>query len=154
MNYISSSTTTHNLWNDILKGKSYAVSDGSFFPTSRTGACAWIVSTRGGQEWIKGGGIIPGSTYDQDPYRSELGGQVGLASFITAIILPPGVYPNITIACDGKAAIDRVNMNKNIMKSNMTNVDMLSIISDLWEDTPFNIIKNMYTATKMIQESN
>ena len=141
MNYISSSTTTHNLWNDILKGKAYAVSDGSFFPTSRTGACAWIVSTRGGQEWIKGGGIIPGSTYDQDPYRSELGGQVGLASFITAIILPPGVYPNITIACDGKAAIDRVNMNKNTMKSNMTNVDMLSIISDLWEDSQFNIIK-------------
>ena len=141
MNYVSSSPTTHNLWNDIIQGQAYAVSDGSFFPTSRTGACAWIVSTRGGEEWIKGGGIIPGSTYDQDPYRSELGGQVGLASFITSIILPTGVTPSITIACDGKAAIDRVNMAKNIMKSNMKNVDMLSIISDLWEDSPFNIIK-------------
>ena len=141
MNYVSSSTTTHNLWNEILQGQAYAVSDGSFFPTSRTGACAWIVSTRGGQEWIKGGGIIPGSSYDQDPYRSELGGQVGLASFISAIILPTGASPNITIACDGKAAIDRVNMETSSMKSNMTNVDMLSIISDLWEDSSFSITK-------------
>ena len=64
-----------------------------------------------------------------------------MASFITSIILPPGVTPSITVACDGKAAIDRVNMAKNIMKSNMKNVDMLSIISDLWEDSQFNIIK-------------
>ena len=138
---MSSSSNTTNLWNEILQGQAYAVSDGSFFPDSRTGACAWIVSTRNGLEWIKGGGIIPGDKDDQDPYRSELGGQVGLASFITAIILPPGVSPIITVACDGKAAINRVNMAHNTIKSNMTNVDLLSIISDLWEASSFTIIK-------------
>ena len=139
MHYISSSHQTNRLWNEILEGRAYAVSDGSFFPSSQTGACAWIVSTRDGLEWFKGGGIIPGSREDQDPYRSELGGQVGLASVITAIVLPDGVTPNITIACDGEAAIKRVNMDKSIIKANMKNVDMISIISDLWGDSSFTI---------------
>ena len=141
MNYISSSPNTDNLWRELLMGKAYAVSDSSYFPISQTGACAWIVSTRDGTEWIKGGGIIPGCKEDQDPYRSELGGQVGLASVITAIILPSGTTPNITIACDGEAAINRVNMDSKIIKSNMTNVDMLSIISELWGDSSFTITK-------------
>ena len=141
MHSISSSSNTTNLWNDILQGQAYAVSDGSLFPASKAGACACIVSTKDGLEWIKGGGIIQGHTYDQDPYRSELGGQVGLASIITAIILPTGASPNITVACDGEAAIDRVNMEKSTIKYNMINVDMLSIISDLWETSSFTIIK-------------
>ena len=109
-NYVTATDTTDNLWMEILEDKAYAVSDGSFFPTSQTGACAWIISTRDGSEWIKGGGIIPGCKEDQDPYRSELGGQVGLAAFISAIVLPDGMTPNITIACDGLAAINRVHM--------------------------------------------
>ena len=141
MHDLSSSHSTINLWREILTGKAYAVSDGSYFPTTQTGACAWIVSTRDGAEWFKGGGIIPGSKEDQDPYRSELGGQVGLASVITSIILPTDVRPNITIACDGEAAINRVNMDSNIIKANMTNVDMLAIISELWEDSTFSITK-------------
>ena len=141
MNSISSSATTNNLWNELLQGRAYAVSDGSYFPTSKTGACAWIISTRNRQEWIKGAGIIPGHEDDQDPYRSELGGQVALASFITAIILPTDVSPTITVACDGKAAINRVNMEQKEIKANMKNVDFLTIISDLWEESSFTLIK-------------
>jgi hypothetical protein len=76
------------LWNEILESKAYAVSDGSYYPTYQTGVCAWILATRDVSEWIKGGGIIPGCKDDQDPYRSELGGQVGLAVFISTIDLP------------------------------------------------------------------
>ena len=140
-NFITSSTTTERLWHEILAGTSYAVSDGSYFPSSRTGACAWILATRDGGEWIKGGGVVPGDKEDQDPYRSELGGQVGLASFISAIILPPGSTPEITIACDGLAAINRVNMDRSILKAKMTNIDMLSVISELWDGSNFSLIK-------------
>ena len=59
MRHISSSYTTDRLWNNILEGKAYAVSDGSYFPTTSTGACAWIVATSDGTQWIKGGGLIP-----------------------------------------------------------------------------------------------
>ena len=140
-NYVTATDTTDNLWMEILEDKAFAVSDGSFFPTSHTGACAWIISTRDGSEWIKGGGIIPGCKEDQDPYRSELGGQVGLAAFISAIVLPDGMKPNITIACDGLAALNRVHMQSNIIKANMTNVDLISIISEIWDDSKFTITK-------------
>ena len=141
MNFITASNTTDKLWNEILESKAYAVSDGSYYPTYQTGACAWILATRDGSEWIKGGGIIPGCKDDQDPYRSELGGQVGLAAFISAIDLPTGVTPNITIACDGLAALNRVHIESNIIKANMTNVDLISIISEIWDDSQFTITK-------------
>ena len=141
MRYITASPSTDKLWTEILESRAYAVSDGSYYRTSQTGACAWIISTRDGSEWIKGGGIIPGSKEDQDPYRSELGGQVGLAAVITSIILPPDTTPDITVACDGEAAINRVNMDSNIIKANMINVDMLSIISELWSESSFTITK-------------
>ena len=46
MNYMSSSATTDNLWEEILESKAYAVSDGSYYLISQTGACAWTVATR------------------------------------------------------------------------------------------------------------
>ena len=55
VNYVTTSDSTDNLWNEILDDKAYAVSDGSYFPTLQTGAVAWIVSTRDGSQWIKGG---------------------------------------------------------------------------------------------------
>ena len=39
---------------EILGSKAYTVSNGSYFPISQTGACAWIIATRDGAEWIKG----------------------------------------------------------------------------------------------------
>ena len=42
VNFNTASTSTDKLWNEILAGTSYAVSDGSYFPSSQTGACAWI----------------------------------------------------------------------------------------------------------------
>ena len=72
-----------------------------------------------------------------------------MASVITTIILPSGTRPNIATACDGEAAINRVNMDSKIIKSNMTNVDMLSIISELWGDSSFTITKKMSMDTKI-----
>ena len=63
MKYIQSSTNTDYLRDCIIGGTSIAVSDGSFFPLERVGACAWIVSTPDGTEWMQGGGAVPGEEY-------------------------------------------------------------------------------------------
>ena len=141
MKYISSSSETDRLWNNIVEGKAYAVSNGSYFPTTSTCACAWIVATLDGTQWIKGGGLIPGNECDQDPYRSELGGQLGLAAVISAIVLPPNITPHITVACDGKAALGQVELDANKTKTKMNCVDLISIISELWSTSRFKISK-------------
>ena len=113
MNHLSSSHHTDRLWANLLNGTTYAVSDGSYFPKSDIGAYAWIIATPDGSQWIQGGGIIPGEDEVQDPYRSELGGQLGLAAVITSIILLHNHPKSITVACAGKVALNRVNMVPN-----------------------------------------
>jgi len=134
---ISSSRHTNHLLLHILKGSAFAISDGSFFPISQTGSCAWIISTPDGSEWIQGGGLIPGEKQDQDPYRSELGGLLGLATIISGIILPPTIKPTITIGCDGLSALNQVGLDTTIIKARMKNVDMISIINSLLSTSKF-----------------
>ena len=45
-----------------------------FFSLPNTGACAWIISTPDGKEWIQGIGVVPGEAEEQNSYRSELSG--------------------------------------------------------------------------------
>ena len=76
------------------------MSDGSYFPLQQVGACAWVIASSDGTEWICGGGLIPGS--EQSSYRSELGGLLGMASAIHSILLPPDTRPTYIITlCDG-----------------------------------------------------
>ena len=73
--------------------------DVSYFPNERVGACAWIISSSDGSEWIQGGGVIPGPSGEQSSYRSELGGQTGIAAICNSLILPNtvlGASRNIT----------------------------------------------------------
>ena len=60
MSHLTTSNSTSSLYAHITGGIELAVSDRSFFPNSQVGACSWIISSPGGMEWIKGGGIIPG----------------------------------------------------------------------------------------------
>ena len=50
---LSSSPSTDHLLAHLLLGTAVAVSDGSYFPTNKVGACAWIISIPDGSEWIK-----------------------------------------------------------------------------------------------------
>ena len=141
MNSIEHSTTTESLLNHIIDGTALGVSDGSYYPATDIGACAWIVSTPDGSEYISGGGIIPGPKLDQSAYRSELGGQLGLSLFLTSIKLPPTATPTITIACDGKAALGKVAIDKCAVHSKDKHVDFISIISELWNDSQLTPLK-------------
>ena len=60
MHRIQSTRCTSKLLTSLLNGSALAVSDGSYFPNERVGACAWIISSSDGSEWIQGGGVIPG----------------------------------------------------------------------------------------------
>ena len=88
MDRVQSSIHTTKLNNSLMDGSSFAVGDSSFFPIERVGACAWIISSSDGSEWIEGGGVIPGSVEEQSSYSSELGGQTVIASVCTSLILP------------------------------------------------------------------
>jgi len=68
-------------------GVGCAFSDGSYYPNEKVGAAAWIIITSDGTtEWIEGGGVLPGPADVQNSYRSELGGQVGIASCLQSIL--------------------------------------------------------------------
>ena len=115
---MTSSPSTTNLLRHLSNGTACGVSDGSYYPDKKVGSCAWILSTPASQEWIQGGGIIPGDASDQDPYRSELGGQLGLAAIAAGIQLPNGVTPNLEVACDGKYALSKVHIGREFLKCN------------------------------------
>ena len=88
MHFLKSSTSTTTLLNHLKSCTTVGVSDGFYYPHKRIGACDRIVATPNGKEWIKGGDLIPGTPDDQGAYRSELGGQLIIASFTSSIILP------------------------------------------------------------------
>ena len=141
MNHLISTPITASLLYHILHGSAVGVSDGSYYPDTNVGACAWIVSTPDGSEYISGGGLLPGSPSEQNAYRSELGGQVGLAAFITALELPEESNPSITIACDGKSALSKINQPRMKVHCKDKQADLISILSDLWSNSPFSIVK-------------
>ena len=127
MENISHSESTSELLSSIQSGKILAASDGSFYPDTQTGACGWIVATMDGQEWIQGGGILPGEKTDQNSYRSELGGQIGIASFFHSILVPPSPTPTscqIISICDNVAALNKVGTPSHSIQVKEKHIDL------------------------------
>ena len=72
-----------------------------------------IISTPDGTEWIEDGGLLLGTEEDQDPYRGELGSQLGLVAITTGILLPNELRPTLTLDYDGLFALNEVGMDRN-----------------------------------------
>jgi hypothetical protein len=81
------STVTQNLWcydnmtvpndyspllQDIRNGDTYMVCDGSFHPTYKRGAAAWIIEGKTSKQQTTGTIISPGRPNEQSAYRSKL----------------------------------------------------------------------------------
>ena len=115
MSRLDSSPSTSYLKRSLREGTVIVISDGSYFPRYNIGSCAWILSTPDGKEWIEGGGVILGVLHEQNSYRNELGGQLGIISFINMIILPYSKY-HITTVCDGLAALKSVGIDVEYIK--------------------------------------
>jgi len=146
MAHLDSSTTITNLIQSIRDGTALAVSDGSFYPLSRIGAAAWIISTPDQSEWIEGGGVLPGPLISQDPYRSELAGLLGMAVCLSSMSTLIGPSNNaITTACDGLSALQKVQVRKENIKPTWKNVDIIAPLKDLWKTMLFpTILQHVY----------
>ena len=156
MKGINSSENTEYLKECILKGTAIAVSDGSYFPLERVGVCAWIVASNDGSEWIQGGGIVPGEEYEQNSYRSELGGALGVAVIMNCIHLPDQPQQEkykIKYCCDGLSALNTVNTAAAYIKSSGKSVDLISMTSELWLHSKHIVIKEHVYAHQDEKES-
>ena len=72
-----------------------------------------------------GGGTTPGSKQDQSAYRSELGGQLGIASIVSNIILPDNDSPNLIMAYDGLSALEQTSATKTDVKVTGKHFDLI-----------------------------
>ena len=138
MTHLSSSPHTDRLLHHLLHGTALAVSDGSYFPIHKMGACAWVVATPDSTQWISGVGIVPDTADDQSAYRSELAGQVDIVAFLEALIFEDNPDLSITTLCDGISALQKVHLTMTNLRANSKHVDLVSILSHLWSDCQFN----------------
>ena len=123
----------------ICAGTAIAVSDGSFFEEYDIGACGWTVATPDAEEWIEGGGLVPDPG---DSYRTELAGQLGIASFLESIIMEDiAATPTITVSCDGLSALNRTGLSLDSLRASDKHMDMVSMLSQLWENIPYTIAR-------------
>ena len=60
----------------------------------------WIIANPDGNEWIEGTGFISRLSSDQNSYRSKLGGQLGIDSFVSSVDLHHGIYVLETVCGD------------------------------------------------------
>ena len=144
MNHLHATPSTKKLYGSLLNGTALAVSDGSFFPEQKVGSCAWVLASSDGSEYIAGGGLIPGSADDQSSYRSELGGQVGIANVVNSLILPQtkdNKKRYITTICDGLSALETVGKEIAFIKVKHKHADLISITSSLWNTSAFHFTR-------------
>ena len=125
------SCSTAELYRHLIEGTAIIVSDGSFFPDYQVGACAWILATPDGDEWIEAGGLVPGPPEDQtSAYRSELAGQVGAVSFIDAIDINVQDNTTLTTSCDGISALRQVGKVPDRIRCSTKHVNLVSTLAD------------------------
>ena len=134
MSHLSSSPCTDRLLYHLLHDTALAVSDGSYFPLHRVGACAWVIATPDGLQWISGGGLVPDTKDDQSAYRSELAGQVGIAAYLESLILDDRIDLSITTLCDGISALHKILTSMDHLRANSKHVDLVSLLAHLWKD--------------------
>ena len=128
--YMTSSATASHLKACLIDSTAVGVIDGSYFPIEEVGSCEWIIATPDGLECIEGGEVIPGLQSDQNSYRSELGGKLGIAAFISSINLLPGEY-TLRIVCDGLSALIQVGLDRQYIRCSSKHVDMISIVTEV-----------------------
>ena len=71
-----------------------------------------------------------------------IAGQVEIASFLESIILPNHHgSPQVTVSCDGLSALNRTGLSLDALRASGKYMDLVSILSTLWEKIPFTIAR-------------
>ena len=132
MSILRSSPSIEDLLSSIRDGTGCAVSDGSYYPNEKVGAAAWIIRTLDGNEWIEGGGVLPGPADDQNSYRSELGGQVGIAACLQCLQQELGEqHTSLLTACDNLGALSKVGSPREKTKPALKSFDLITALCSI-----------------------
>jgi hypothetical protein len=134
-----SSARIDQLLSDVWAGKAIAVSDGSYFEQYSTAAAAWIISSADGQEWIEGGGIVPGAILDLNSYRAQLAGLLVISVGFQCLgaIYPHDMVAANVVACDSIRALEKTAVERHKVKGSWKSVDLITQLLDIWRVLPF-----------------
>ena len=127
---------------DLLEGRAVAVSDGPYNPRLHLGSAAWIIESWCGTQYLRGAGMLPGSIADQNAYRSEIGGQYGIALGVWALaqLCSLTAQSKIYCACDGSSALQRCHLKMDSIGASMKQFDLLSAVTEIWEALPIRVV--------------
>lgn len=121
----------HQFLNDFRSGHVRAVCDGSFFPSCQTGTAAWILESSN-SIYSRWGRIRTfGEKSVQNAYRSELLGIAALMAEIAYISNKHSVVTTISIGCDNKGAVDKLNDLQIPVSPNTHHFDLLQYIQQI-----------------------
>jgi len=122
---------------DILDGRGYAVSDGSF--KTNQGSAAWIIEGACPTNRVIGEGFTPGMDDDHSSFRSELAG------IYTCLLFLHHCFPHsktskpaFYLACDGKSVLHRL-WNGQKTSASEPHYDLLSGTRYLLLDSGFQV---------------
>jgi hypothetical protein len=116
------------LLQDLENGTVRLVCDGSFDPSSCTGAAAWVLEGVTSDTLIEGKIVTPGEPIDHSAYRSELAGILAAMSVLNAVASFYGIRCTITVHCDCKSAIERAFSSIRPIKLHDASHDLLHAI--------------------------
>ena len=115
----------------IQAGTLKVISDGSYLDTHRIGTAAWILETPDGTV-TSGRMIIPGHEDVQGSYRSELGGMYGGLTHVALICKKLDITEGqIILGCDGLGAVQIIDRDYAVTKSNTQQFDIIRAINTL-----------------------
>ena len=112
--------------NDLRSGQVKAVCDGSFFPTSQIGTAARILEYPNSSYSRWGRICTPGEKHIQNTYCSELMDITSLMTEITHISKVYSVDAAISIGCDNKGAVDKLNRLTNMSNEILLLLDQMA----------------------------
>ena len=118
----------------LRKGTVAGISDGSYHKQWDLGSAAWTLVDEVTGTAICGGGLVPGLPSDQNSYRSEAAGLLGLLIVTETLLSMMTDTPthSIRLACDGESALLRsLHSFRDTFSCNKKCFDIISRILDI-----------------------
>jgi len=109
---ISYHRSLENIRRAMDNNKALVVSNGSF--QEQSGACTWIIEGETSADRIEGSMHTPGQMSDHSSFRSKAASIYGALLNIWFFVEEYITKGTITIACDGRSVLDRLNSKKTI----------------------------------------
>ena len=136
--HIKRSRKVSQLLTDFRQGRARACSDGSYYPATGKGAAAWRIESNCGNEYIEGGGQVPGHSEDMCSYRTELGGIIGSSLVIQGLEIATETTPQMIMGCDNISALDKCGTPVLAIKPAQKHFDLQSQLAHIEAHTATN----------------